>query len=104
MSAKAKIDFINSVANGKKTSCPNCNSVIEQGTEFCTVCGAKLEFKSSSESSRNLSLSKDNGTGFDVINPSKQTSIEAPKGIFAEGLPEWNLEPPQVVVRRRRRV
>ena len=25
-----------------------------------------------------------------------------PKSVFAEGLPEWTIEPPQVVVRRKR--
>jgi ribonuclease E len=29
--------------------------------------------------------------------------VEEPKAAFAEGLPEWNIEPPQVVVRKKAR-
>lgn len=104
MSAKRKAEFINAVANGKSIPCPSCNSANEPDSKFCYVCGAKLEFPSLSGNSSNLSLTKDEGVAFGVINSLPQTSAESPKGIFAEGLPEWNLEPPQVVVRRRRRV
>ncbi len=103
MSAKKRAAFINAVAEKKSIPCPSCNSANEPESRFCCVCGAQLPAPSSSADS-SLSLSKTNEAAFGSINSSLQVSEQTPKGIFAEGMPEWNLEPPQVVVRRRRRV
>lgn len=104
MSAKKRAAFINAVAEKMSIPCPSCNSANEPDSKFCYVCGTQLEAPSPSADSSNLSLSKTNEAAFGSINSSLQVSAETPKGIFAEGLPEWNLEPPQVVVRRRRHV
>ena len=49
-----------------------------------------------------------NTPAFPQINNEKNTQTEikareAVENVFADGLPEWSLEPPQVVVRRRRK-
>lgn len=42
MDAKSKADFINSVAAGTATHCPNCGMINESDSKFCISCGAEL--------------------------------------------------------------
>ena len=35
--------------------------------------------------------------------PAKAAEAQEYESVFAEGLPEWNIEPPQVMVRRKKR-
>ena len=42
MTVKAKVDFINAVANGSKIPCPECGSENKSEARFCTICGSAL--------------------------------------------------------------
>lgn len=42
MDAGSKVDFINSVAAGRKIPCPACNSLNDSDAVFCFSCGSKL--------------------------------------------------------------
>ena len=44
MDAKMRANFINSVAGGKKITCPSCNTLNDADSKFCMTCGSKLEF------------------------------------------------------------
>ncbi len=110
MDAKTKANFINSVAEGGKTVCKGCGTTNTADSKFCTTCGTAL---SSAEESDTAPAFASIDEAADV----KEEAVEAaapekavtkkespyvePKSVFAQGLPEWNLEPPQVAVRRR---
>ena len=65
-----------------KLICPNCGSENPVGNKYCLICGSVLQTESSrSENSAGSLFSKDSSR-------------------FAQGLPAWSIEPPQVVVRR----
>lgn len=85
MDAKAKADFIHSVAGGQKIPCPNCNQFNEAGSLFCVSCGKKL--------------------GEEKVSKTVPDLPEEPEisSAFAQGLPAWDIVPPQVVVRRKKR-
>ncbi len=92
MDAKTKANFINSVATGTIIPCPKCGASNKSGSKFCISCGEEI------------SVSKvDNAPAFA---PVKETPVKVAKYVeagnaFAQGLPAWSLEPPQVMVRRR---
>ncbi len=46
-------------------------------------------------------LSSNNTTPFKSIN-TEEDIIEEPMSVFAEGLPSWDIVPPQLLVRRKR--
>lgn len=79
MDAKSKANFINSIADGQETACPECEA--ENGKEMVNDAPA---FAPASES----------------VAPKAVKYVE-PTNVFAQGLPEWSIEPPQVMVRRR---
>lgn len=94
MDAKSKANFINSVASGEIIPCPGCGTSNKADSEFCVSCGAKIT--APTEAPNNVP----------AFEPAKETVAEAvassqPVDVFAQGLPEWSLEPPQVMVRRR---
>ncbi len=99
MDSKSKANFINSVADGKVIPCTVCGTENDSNDKNCTVCGSKLISK--------IDLSKkDEKTAFNKIdndasevNKDKEQNFE--KSILADGLPSWDIMPPQVVVRRR---
>lgn len=95
MDAKSKADFINSVATGNSIPCPKCGTTNGGASKFCIVCGAEL---STSQTSRT------NAPAFGQVKeqevPVKVSKYVEPNNVFAEGLPEWNIEPPHVMVRR----
>ena len=101
MAAKIKADFINSVANGSKIPCPECGSGNKPEARFCTTCGADI-----SKSAATPEVLKENT---DKKKENKPVEIQQntvgentePISVFAEGLPEWSLEPPQIMIRRR---
>ncbi len=94
MDAKSKANFINAVASGSVIPCPQCGAANQPDSEFCISCGAALLVPQEAQKDA------------PAFEPSKE---EAPGGAapyvdpnsaFAEGLPDWSLEPPQVLVRR----
>ena len=48
--------------------------------------------------------SNENNNENKEINKQYEVYHEEPKDVFAEGLPQWSIEPPQVVVRRKNRI
>lgn len=84
MDAKTKANFINSVASGSQMECPKCGTVNEAGSNFCSTCGTVLEWSAPK------------------VQPKTIEKYIEPESVFAKGLPAWSIEPPQVVVRRRR--
>lgn len=96
LDAKSKADFINSVAAGKKIPCPVCGTANESDDKFCVSCGAEI----------GVSSNPDKIPAFKQKNHSapfaeNKVQYDEPYAAFAQGLPEWSVEPPQVVVRRR---
>lgn len=127
MDAKAKADFINSVAGGQGIPCPKCNGLNKAGSNFCVYCGSPLGNKSEKNHSvdepvkNEADVKKEHvsekvlpvpetviDTEETVTNNRKEKTesyeeYEESESIFAEGLPDWDMVPPQVVVRRKRK-
>lgn len=82
MDAKAKKPFKNSLANAPKAKCPACGKDNAAYRKACGFCGAALKTSAPS----------------DDLAQAGDESVSA----FAQGLPAWDLEPPQLLVRRRR--
>ena len=49
----------------------------------------------------NSKLSSNNATPFKSVN-TEEDNTEEPVSVFAEGLPSWDIVPPQLLVRRKR--
>ena len=92
MDVKSKANFINSVTNGQQIPCPSCDSLNIPGTCSCINCGAYLATDNQNASTKSV---------FDFAETDMKLDDE-PLSVFAEGLPSWDLVPPQFVVRRKR--
>lgn len=96
MDAKSKANFINSVADGQTIPCPKCNTANKPGTEVCVTCGTRL-----------IKADTDDSPAFAPVSESYQHTAKGEdkymedKSVFADGLPAWDIVPPQVMVRRR---
>ena len=104
MDAKARANFINSVAGGQKIPCPKCNYLNESDSRFCAVCGTSLEKKEAEIPF--APIQKEEPKKEPVKEPVKMVVpqvVEEEKSVFAEGLPSWDIEPPQIMVRRKRK-
>ena len=108
MDAKLRANFINSVATGGDVPCPKCNTLNEADAKFCATCGSSLVKKEESSDVPFAPVKK--------VEEVKKAAAEAPakaapivekytepESVFAEGLPSWDIEPPQVMVRRKRK-
>lgn len=108
MDAKMRANFINSVAGGKKVTCPSCNTLNDADSKFCMTCGTKLEsFGSMNDNGvANDGIKNDQNEksekrpAFKVAEPAIEES-EEPQSAFAQGLPSWDVLPPQIMVRRK---
>lgn len=94
MDAKSKANFINSVADGTNIPCPKCGASNKADSKFCISCGEELVVPKA-----------DNTPAFapaqeTPVAPAKAKKYVEPQSAFAEGLPAWSIEPPQVMVRR----
>lgn len=93
-----------------KLFCPNCGTKNERDSRFCTSCGAEI--------GQELEDSGGNGTSQSSPVPFQKVSdagkkpafgkvmLEVPaceeeESVFAKGLPDWDIVPPQVMVRRK---
>lgn len=125
MTVKAKVDFINAVANGSKIPCPECESENKPEARFCTICGTALvkpEVKGNKPDSTTVAKEAPQSVAAKSVQPlimpkknSETPIIPKPKAeprevipsdfeeqsAFANGLPPWTLEPPQILVKRR---
>lgn len=120
MDTKSKANFINSVATGQKLPCPNCNALNDAGDLFCFSCGTKLSnsdnpnstFAPASNSKSGVKIEGNDAARqvqsnpstpiFQMIQPEPE-EISEEVSVFAEGLPDWDMVPPQVVVRRKKK-
>lgn len=82
MDAKAQKPFRKSLANAPDRVCPACGKSNAAYRKACGFCGAAL-----SSAPPEAPVQEE----------------EEPLSAFAQGLPDWDLEPPQILVRRRRR-
>ena len=91
MDAKSKANFINSVAAGTNIPCPKCGANNKADSKFCISCGEEIVVPKA-----------DNTPAFAPAQetPAQVANYVEPRGAFAEGLPAWSSEPPQVMVRR----
>lgn len=94
MDAKSKANFINSVASGANVPCPKCGAINKSDNKFCISCGADITVPQEAQN---------NAPAFEPAKeePAKTIKYVEPNNVFAQGLPNWSIEPPQVMVRRR---
>ena len=96
MDAKTRANFINSVAAGTSIPCPKCGASNKSDSKFCISCGAEIGAPNANAS--NTPAFK---PAKETVMPAKAARYVEPNNVFAEGLPAWSIEPPQVMVRRR---
>ena len=114
MDAKSKANFINSVAAGQVVPCPKCEASNKPDAKFCATCGAEMSAPSSTPAFATIAddAASSNAPAFAPVAddavpaatkaPAPKAAVyEEPVSAFADGLPGWDLNPPQVVVRRR---
>lgn len=119
---------VNAGAEGEsqetKLICTQCGTANENNSKFCIKCGAKLNHTEAGPvESEEPQSSEANNIPFapisepvkkpvpDVVKPEVKpvvpaapvVEVEEEKSVFAEGLPPWDVVPPQVVVRRKRK-
>lgn len=109
MDAKSKANFINAVAAGTTVPCPKCGAANKSGSKFCVACGSPIAIPDTAKKSapafapiKEKEQAKEQ-VKEPVKEPVKQVQVSKyvePNSVFAEGLPSWSLEPPQVLVRR----
>jgi len=102
--------------------CPACKTVNEEDARFCISCGEKLEAQPAAAANEPV---KDNPAAAPAFSPVKKPATvprpadkkkpafriaepeieidEEPVSVFAEGLPEWDIVPPQIMVRRKKK-
>lgn len=98
MDAKSKAEFINSVASNNTITCQRCGATNEPDSMFCMSCGAALK-QESPKTEAAFSQSKEEKAN--TVPSLVPVVYDEPKSIFADGLPDWDILTPQVVVRRR---
>jgi len=76
--------------------CSKCGTGLVDTAKFCSKCGTTCPVDSAEPEAAAF---------VPVIKPKPQVpqQVESPS-VFAEGLPEWSIEPPMVVVRRKSRI
>lgn len=94
MDAKSKANFINSVAAGTNIPCPKCGTSNKADSKFCISCGEELVVPKTDKAPAFTPAQETSAA------PAKVAKYVEPNSAFAEGLPAWNIEPPQVMVRR----
>lgn len=100
MDAKSKAEFINAVTSGEELVCPKCGSRNKANSKFCISCGTELGI--SSQNSKEEAFSNVEDKSKTETDKTKSSNYIEPESVFAQGLPEWSIEPPQVMVRRHR--
>lgn len=94
MDAKSRADFINSVASGANIPCPKCGTNNKSDSKSCISCGAEINVSQETQNTPAFESTKETA-------PAETIKYVEPNNVFAQGLPEWSIEPPQVMVRRR---
>lgn len=114
-------NLVNQAADGHPV-CAQCNTVNDPGVRFCKTCGSKLaepgamgQTPAFPEKPSEYATAK---AGMEAAFPQKPPNTmdekagretaaamepkAEPRSTLAEGLPDWNIEPLQVMVRRKR--
>ena len=94
MDAKSRANLINSVAKAKTLPCPACGTQNPSTSKFCITCGSSMTGTSNTPAFQTVADDASSGA-------KKASSYVEPDCVFADGLPEWDIVPPQVMVRRR---
>lgn len=120
MDARSKANFINAVVSGQDNPCPNCNTLNEADAKFCASCGTPMIRKSEAAQAapafvplKKVKMAQETqGSPTSApaeekkedmaFEPLKKVQKEEVRSAFADGLPEWTIEPPQILVRRKR--
>ena len=100
MDAKSKANFINSVASGQVVPCPVCGVQNAPDSKFCISCGSELA-SSSATPTENIAPAFQTVADDLPHHEEKVGKYKEPESVFADGLPSWDVVPPQVMVRRR---
>ena len=87
VNTNSQVGSINSVASGTYISCPKCGSNNKTDNKFCIVCGAEIINRKETETSAPAFGSVENAV------TDKTRKYVEPNNAFAQGLPEWSLEP-----------
>ena len=95
MDAKSRMNFINAVVGEGKIPCPVCGALNVSDAQACSVCGAALSPPAAPGSTAAQSSPA-------TMAP-QSAPDEEPTSVFALGLPSWDLTPPQVPLRRKKR-
>lgn len=95
MTIENKANYINSVAVGKMIPCFKCGALNEPDNKYCISCGTKINKCKNSETTSVFKQITE--TNFSEKNEDDNEKYVA----FAQGLPEWSIEPPYAIVRRR---
>lgn len=105
MDARSKANFINAVAGGQSVPCPRCNAMNKATAKFCVACGAPLARKEEDSAVPFAPAKRAEPAPPETAEKTVRPAVEyqEPESVFAEGLPDWDIEPPQVVVRRKRK-
>lgn len=96
MDAKSKANFINSVAGGQVVPCPNCGTENKPDSKNCISCGAEIAATATTNAAPVFAPVADNP----AQTTEEATKYTEPASVFADGLPSWDIVPPQVMVRR----
>lgn len=75
----------------QKIVCPSCNTLNESDSSFCIACGTKL---------KNIVKKPEKKMAFNFVAPVVEEA-EEPISVFAQGLPAWDIVPPQIMVRKK---
>lgn len=107
MDAKSKANFINSVASGQEVACPDCQTKNKAGSKFCIGCGKKLIEENTNVDNKPAFAQVETPVANEPVKMMEEMPVKKnfkyvePESVFAQGLPSWNIEPPQVVIRRK---
>ena len=109
--------------NSDRVICPVCQNANKRGFRFCTICGNKLDDVESTKSNDSVAVQPTVSPSQPVTGgqqPKTQTKparkkkafnfvepeieeYKEPVSVFAQGLPAWDIVPPQIMVRRKKK-
>lgn len=104
------VNQVNAAADGNIV-CPKCGAMNGGSARFCKTCGCNLpewmQNPGSEQAAFPAAAFPVKGTTDPAIAEQEMAAASEipqnePVSAFAEGLPDWSVEPPQVMVRRKR--
>ena len=101
MEASSNANFINAVAGGKSVPCPACETANTRDGKFCITCGTRLPEVPAEKAVPAFAPIEDETAA--TVAPAfkeERPGDSEPESVFAEGLPAWDILPPQKVLRR----